>query len=431
MSIINVTTTSEKKYIHNLRQLSMSKRISWITRMAQAKKLVVGKGDGDHVSFLSENDYEDSQQDMIDNFVEYVTLMIECLNKIYPDNWDMIVRPVQYAYSFDSNYDTERVYHKYEIIPTIHYKNTTLTSENGGDHQIKDLFIGIPIRINHSKARLDGIFEFGIDSVLGFRSTLSFAEWNIGYFHSHLSSNTKAGATSILDFQSFCIGSGDISELIPQMNDPETLGFDEDNWGMFFSVVETMIKWESISGNPYIKIENISEATSKLIVRATLSDYDIKSYSNQTFNKLTVNYFQQLPKFTFSYNSGIFNVDFKEEHINALKEMLLQEEFCHQVIIKKEDGEIIGFKPDTGDDNIMETLKSRTTVNGQIPYFFFNGEKKYLKIEQPLTNNQDNNISNFHIRKEFLNKLKNEFNKEAYKQQVISRAKNEGAVIQS
>lgn len=423
MQIRNHKTSTSSKFIHSIRELSFSKRISWIEKMLYANKICVYDSNSYIRTFF--NDSTDTlEEEVIKNYISFLTLLFDTLDKIYPGKWDVHVTEKEYPYYY--NRDTELSGKYYLLTPFIHYKKVNLVSENTSEHLIRDLFLGI-------QTGIDTFSDKGIiNDLLGFRSTLSFAEWLSGYNHSHLSkTDRKDRAGNILRFSNFCIGSGDISELIPRMNDEDELGFSEENWGMFFSVVETMIAWESISGNPYHEISKISENRSSLIVNNILRHHTRNRLLEKTYHLLYTDLFKSLDKFTFTYNSGKYYVNFNQNHINQLKQFIVDNiDDSYEIIVKKENNSLIGYQKND-DNNPLSMIEASSTINDEIPYFFLSGRKIYFKILPPELE-YDNNISNFHIREEFLNKLKDEFNKTAYQQQVILTArKNACAEFQS
>lgn len=419
MNIRNHTFNDVDKHINTIRQLSFSKRISWVKRMAESGRISFRCEQRYNKSFIKRDGTVDLEA--VEKYISFYELLFNSLEHIYPGKWDVHVERFRPQHiddrNCDYNFNSSKI--QYELMPFVHYDKIDITNSDDSEHVIKDLFVGIRTQYDTRQKTM------GIYTVTGFRSTMSFGEWNVGYLHSHLSDlDNKPSADRVMTIRDFCTGSGDISELIPQMNDisEDGIGFSEENWGMFFSVVETMIKWESLEGGPYHFIDKITEATSNLKVNKILYRNDLESYCKKVYSKYMENIYSDIPKFTFSYNSGSYHINFKNEHIESIKKFLVDNflDFSHKLVIREQDNNYIGYQPGNSPSS---SLNFSILIQGEIPYFFLAGRKIEYKITPPVQSVDNNNLSNFHIREEFLNLLKNEFNKTAYQQQVIQTAR--------
>lgn len=423
MSIINHKNRTVDSYIHNIREMSMSKSISWVEKMARRGNLSV-RTDSGQIVFV--NSIGEVQENILKKYIDYMTILFKNLEHIYPGKWDMHVEKdtgVCINEGSNGNFSTDNYVSNYycvSIQPIIHYDKINIVNDDEEEHEIRDLIVRL--RINYD------IYNklFALYDISGLRSTLSFGEWNVGYLHSHLSEiDHQSPIVGMSRFKEFCIGSGDIAFVMNDLNDPENtnLQYDDNGWGMFFSILETMISWESIEGGPYIYIEKITESTSFVSVPHNLIDFQIKEYSNQIYLDLLNDKFKTISPFNFSYNSGSFYVNFTKKHIEEIKKTIvatMNSDTVLNTIIRVIRGNTYGYVP-TNDANALLTSE-KTLILDEKPYFFMSGEKIYLEIKKPENNNDDNNISNFHIRKEILKNLKNEFNKTIYKQQIIEKA---------
>ena len=423
MKIANNTSSTMGKYVHNIRELSMSKRMSWIERMARAGKLTFNTESGEYyTSFHKYTDRDVVQEDLVEEYINTVRIIINFLDNAYGDRWDMHVEPIN-NYRFVDRIFDGRNGKKFYLCPIIHYPDIHIVSEDGNEHDIKDLFVGFHISLSMASYITRGDIRFTLDEVFGFRSTLSFAEWNSSYAHSHLSMGKRQRANSILNAHQFCTGSGDIAEFIPKLRERIGCQFDDESLGMLFSLAETMIRWESVSGNPYRRIRKINENISDYNAREVIPKDYLNLHVQQVFNSLKLQ-IENFPKFTVTYNSGNFYVNFTDEHINWLKDFIRENlDSSSDYLVRREGDKLIGYTENGSSGYIMSKLSEASKVDGETPYFFLSGKKIYLKIGQP-QQLRDTNLSDFEIRKEFLNKLKHEFNTRIYKQQVIKSAQN-------
>ena len=423
MLVANYNTRPIDKFIHNLRQMSMSKSMTWIERIARSNRIFLRSSrDGERMLLSESLEKNVIKEDMVTEYLRVMTVLTTVLQSCYGDNWDMHVTKQSSARVLndpDAEHWTDRM--GFDLMPIIYYPSIEIESENGGTHIIKDLYMMFRIEFDEYSYREDGDIRFQIGGIQGNRSTLSFAEWNVGYRHSHLGATSKRPrAGDIMKTATYCIGSGDISTTLPQINSEE-MGITEDSIGFLFSIIDTMVKWESITGAPHHRIKRITEASSALKVNDTLYDHDVHDFVRSFMGDLKDNGLRDIPRVNFSYNSGRFYPNFLDEHVEAVKELLVKNfpSFSSLIVIKRDGGKTFGYQPSAGEDLTPQVMDSQT-VSGKIPYLFISGHRKYLKIGLPVNSNEEQNISNFHVRGQFLNKLKDEFSKSAYQQEVHS-----------
>ena len=233
MNIANHIRTPIARLVHGIRQLSLSKRMSWIETMARNNKLAIYTEDYGWMNF---NSYQgELRENILNEYLAKMEIIVSTLDKAYGGNWDMHVHPVEHTYSYNQPYDARRGW-KFGLTPMIHFPDVHIISEDENEHDIKDLFVMFKLCFDVDTYRNYSGAEFYIQELSGFRSTLSFAEWNSGYAHSHLSMENKSRANSILYPHAFCLGSGDLPAFLVQFNDGR-FPFDEDSLGMFFSLL--------------------------------------------------------------------------------------------------------------------------------------------------------------------------------------------------
>ena len=420
MLIANQKGTKISSYIHAVREQSLSKDMQWIEKMVRANKIFPKRyNNSDRIAMSDSIHKNDVNAEIVTEYLRVMGIITSVLETCYGVNWDMHLQLAEDITPFSDHDGEDCIEHiGFDLIPIIHYPEIEIESENGATHTIKDFYITFEIRFNLSDWLDEEKFSFSITNISGFRTTLSFAEWNVGYRHSHVGATSiQPHASSIMSSKAYCTGSGDISTILPQINS-EAMGISEDSIGFLFAIIDTMVRWESISGNPHHYVNQITETTSRYQTRETLEDAIVDEYVKKFMKVLRTNVFRDIPRIDFAYNSGKFFANLTAQHEEAIKQLLADEfGWSKKVIIQRVDNYTYGYITDEQADLTGEVASSGL-MRGEIPYLFISGEKKYLKIGVPENNNEESNITNFHVRKQFLNKLEDEFNKFAYKQEV-------------
>lgn len=163
--------------------------------------------------------------------LDYLEIWIPILEKNYPNLWDIQIS--------NDNY----------INIIIKYPEFEISNSIGLKHTIKDLYVNI----NHDLCtQQDGGFSFCMS---GFRPLTNTKE-NY-YTHSHLSDGSK-------HYDYFCLGSGTPLSLAfaGQLN-AERLN--ADYMEMLFRCIDEYLKWESLEGGPYRKMQNFLSRENKIL----------------------------------------------------------------------------------------------------------------------------------------------------------------------
>lgn len=410
------------RYIQNIRRMSSAKRMSWIERMVKAGKICVQDNAGCYLNFTDTSG--NIVEEFVDIYLEKMRILVDYLNTHFEDRWDMHIRLFDWTGSIEYVYnESEGI--KFLLVPIIHYPHIHITSENESEHDIEDIFVSTEFTVTYKLRRSPSEYSdinISFGELKGFRSTLTFAEWNSGYAHSHLNMGSKPNASNILYLYHFCTGSGDIASFLPELRNG-SYEFNSETLGMFFSIVESMLKWESISGVPHRLINNISEHGRNLHVPIVLPHHVIQSIFIDVKYLLESSY-NTMPKFSFLCDGNKFDVVFNDEHLLFIKNYLISNNY-HQisnVIIKKDGDKFIGYSRNHGDSS-----QSNNLVLGIEASFYFSGKEIKLNIK-PIEGSQEINLNEYHIREEILKLIKDEFNNKVYKHQVLQRANAQNAV---
>lgn len=204
----------------------------------------------------------------------------EKLEEMFPNNWEL-----------QSKIHNRSFYNELRCTIYIRFPELEIVNSENRRHKIYDLYVLFKFKYEN---KFDEDNNLIIDDKLikstgefyGTRGKLMYKEYNSNYRHSHLTSSS-------FQFSNFCTGSGPIHSDIIALQDE----FDEDIFiGMLFNL-DAYVRWESLEGGPYIKMENIvSERVNKNL---SLSEKNknliafIKEYDNVPikYNPVTNRYF--------------------------------------------------------------------------------------------------------------------------------------------
>jgi hypothetical protein len=146
---------------------------------------------------------------------------------------------------------------------TILYPEIIIENSHGKKHLIKELYVNLNLE------------EGCISNIKGLRGHLSLKEYNSNYLHSHL---RPRNSTS---YHNFCLG-----ENTPISNFRH-IKLDSDELILsFFTTLDAYVRWESLEGGPYIRIQSIGDNTglnlSNIILKKNLKRFLIR-YKNELF----------------------------------------------------------------------------------------------------------------------------------------------------
>lgn len=183
--------------------------------------------------------------------------MKEILNKIFgPDN-NQIVKPD--FESFCLRYEPELVVNsslsrdpsqlfasfknfiirEYSFNIIIRFPELKITNSRNQAHTIRDLYVMIPMKPNGLLTK----------QMKGIRATLSQAEAEVGYMHSHLPIQYLPD----IEWCSFCLGTGEISQPMALLRTE----YSDVNFTLLCLHLQNYVVWESIEGTPYITMNNV------------------------------------------------------------------------------------------------------------------------------------------------------------------------------
>lgn len=157
----------------------------------------------------------------------------------------------------------QRSYEKVEGVIMIHFPKVTVTNENNRSTDIFDLYSRVSVYPN---ATISDDVEFC-------KATYTHAQWSSRYIHSHIQSVDPSHPER---FKSSCLGSGPLSRTIPSLRVENNVYL----WPLFCLELERYVEVESLTGGPYIRLENISLRVN--------SEFKVNAFNNY-YNRFPIN----------------------------------------------------------------------------------------------------------------------------------------------
>lgn len=141
----------------------------------------------------------------------------------------------------------------------IHYPHITIRNEHNESHEIYDLYVTIDMNLN----------------IKGYRTTLSVAECQSGYCHSHIGSVTGGD---------FCKGCSPLALAVTDYQKVDRITTDDAR--RFIFALDVFLPHESIEGKPYKYMKSISENTNSnfVAIPCTIQDKHLKIDFNYSIN---------------------------------------------------------------------------------------------------------------------------------------------------
>lgn len=333
------------------------------------------------------------------NFANHIDSIITVLNSVHGNNWDFNLNP-----SIVLN-----VFEGFELSCVIHYPEISITNSVGLQHKMKDLFVVFNISDTQFENE-DGLPVYGPTKLKGTRSTLSYEEWFVGYLHSHLPSIMTTEQQSALYLPDFCLGEEteirDIMESLYIKYQPEM-------FEMFLYTIDSIVKWESLEGVPYIKIKDIAVGSKENIVSNFVESHLDGYYENIRREMHSFNL-----DFVFSENRyKIKNNEKFDKHVhNVIKEKFSV--YYDKLLVTKVGNIYYGYshpKIKTAED-----LKKMFVTRDRQPHFYLRNEKIVFNIE-PYTGELPD-INNYKVHPKFLEYVSTKLEQELHEKSITKSA---------
>lgn len=182
--------------------------------------------------------------------------MKSVLDEVYPDRFDLQFELEAVTESEINTYGANsskaftvikgiRISYIYII---IWYPEINIRNKKNQTTLIRDLYVRVPIFMSRLPFN-----TMSIDLMEGTRTTLSMAEYESGYLHSHL----PTLRSSHCEFNHFCLGQSDVHMAVGLINtDLAKSKLDPDTFKAFLLSIQTYLEWESTETRPYTLMES-------------------------------------------------------------------------------------------------------------------------------------------------------------------------------
>ena len=357
--------------------------VKWVTEKFQAGRLYI------HGVLLTPQTFEQYR------------LIIRIINDIYENAWDV-------------DFDVEKVSANsddiYIYIKGIYiwFSEITIRNRNDKTHQIKDLIIKFELRNNGT--------NLSIGDLLGGRMSLSYAEYQSDYFHSHLSISKGAisNGMTLPYMDSFCTGSGEINIYQSNINGD---GFTEERFMRYAMQILSLVSYESIEGTPYRYMDRIRTHS------RSGSHFHLDNRKKELFFQKVINWYKQL--------ETIPNIDITIDSTNSYS-VALNENFQKFVEnVQYEDNDKASFFCILGENNNYYAYNSApgfTTPLTVRNTFIFRSEVKNMVIEPaPQGNTTVTHIIHPSLIKYLKEEIEYELNKGKIRKSTIDRYTSESS----
>lgn len=320
------------------------------------------------------------------NFATQIDSMITVLNRVYEDKWDFHLEPI-----FEGDYF---LYYKISVV--IHYPEFIIENSDGRQHTIKDLLVTFDIQNN-------GDDEYHIYNLHGTRGFMSYAEWFVGYRHSHLTSNKPTSFNDVFITGSFCTGSGEINDVMATLWEN---GYSEEHFEMFLHTLNTVAEWESLEGIPYIKMESITIGKKQNL--SDVSDSSVKLYYDYIFNALSD------VDFDFVFSDNRYKIKQNEKYENIIKNIIINnmQSYWSKLLVTKVGDKYYGYSH----PEIIDLHDMFNNVDGEKPYTLIQNYVVQFEVEQYSGELPD--INNYKVHPKILNYAARELEKQLYYKSV-------------
>ena len=372
------------------RELKLSGNVrnaAWMTRQFAKKRIIMG---GVVISETLFNQYK---------------ICMKVISDIYENKWDV---------DFILTQTSSKIYINIKAVHIL-FEEIVITNSGGQNHTIKDLLVAIGLQ-NDDNRRLK------IERLKGGRLTLTYAEFQSNYFHSHLSVDCQrlnGGDYSVVPFFTpFCTGSGEINMYQSDINGD---GFTERNFIAFAMQIMTLVTWESLEGMPYIYMRNIR-------IRPSSGSYFYPSergHSEPVYRKILTNLIENqiTPDIDVIFNSNNSFEVVDNEKISKL---------ANELPLTDQEKDIFLCSPVPGTNNTHYYGYNSTPGFNSVPTFtsnyIFRGELRQFTVgSAPAANATTTAEIQYKLHPNVIKyvkkKLEYELNKKRIRQSTINRYK--------
>ena len=319
---------------------------------------------------------------------------IRVINDIYDNSWD-----IAFEVKKDLN---NKIFLEIKGIYIL-FPEINITNRDRANHTIKDLLVLIQL-YNYNNTALK------IHSLKGGRLTLSYAEYQSDYFHSHLPifKNYISTRMDLPYLSNFCTGSGEINIYQSNINGD---GFNEERFIRYVMQIMSLVSYESIEGTPYRYIKSIS------VRPHSGSYYNVENRRKERFKNKVIDYYKQENKIP------VIDIHIDSTNSYYISDNETFKNFIYSIPFNDEDKNM--FFCSLGDNNIYysygQTPGYAIPPSVQSTFIFRNVEKRMVIESAPGGVNTVNYIVHPNLIKYLKEEIEYELNKGKIRKSTIDR----------
>ena len=387
----NITRDSNypaRRFIISAKQLNLTTNKRWVEKLLNSDRFCYRRSYDGNIHSVGSDSYKQTIKNQLFE-------MMDIFQRKYNNDWDLEFFP----YFHNGKW-------RYEIYFQIRYKQIEITNSRKHSRILNELIVMFPFRFSS---------DYGcsyLGDPCGLRYSLQQDEWCSGYFHSHLPGTNRMNSfSSVTQTNEFCLGTGEISELLMEL----ATEYDPERIELLLYVVDGYVQWESLEGGPHRVMAKTTIENDELEVNPSQSD--MRVLNNRLLYYLHNNH-QSLP-FDFTYNNNVFKVINNKKLDDFVKNIFtntyLRDYFKHVICKKGNNGRYFTYDRNIIENNSpIQAIRSIKNTYGELPFIYIQGER----IDYQITNIQNTDmpdISEFIVYPKFLNYVSRELEHKIYK----------------
>ena len=239
----------------------------------------------------------------------------------------------------------------------IRFPLVTITNDSKESHEIRDLWVRFFIT---GKGHIVG-------TLMGTRTSVTPEEQIASYRHSHLGTSKGSG------WSGYCLGSGPLAMMIPMMRNT----FKPGQFQLFLFNIKEYVKWESISGTPYIRMNTIKNRTGTV----TASIMTIRQDTRETYIEHALTCLRGVSTEYLNANLEVriegnqFKVTITEDF-----EFWITDYFCSASALRYINLTQFMCYKNTDGKYVSGVIADVSLPYQSVPTFIFKGEPQFLKL---------------------------------------------------
>lgn len=389
-----------RKLVYNGMMMGKAKDKAWLTKILNHRQVTISVGD------YTIDDHGNRRI----NYIKRIMHTVDAFNAKFEDDWDVVVMVNDHGLI--------------RLCFTHLYREVEITNSQFLKHKIKDLLVVFRWRCQNYNTPIKNMSMV----ITGTRFTVTPKEIRAGYLHSHIPSKNAISngivSWNLFDTSSFCLGnSSETRNVIDDMMSD----FHPEKLQLFLYLMDTYVSWESLEGNPHVKMAKMTDRGKQTYNVRYLDDLfeAFKNHIDYYNNPLDLDYF---------IKDGRFKINRTDKTLSKLREIFMDRyDDWKQHLVKQDvsNGSYYAYGEELNFD-CTHTLGPQLSRK----YFYYNGEKMKVKIdfsEVPFNKmkqaqlQNEININDYSLHPQFIEHVITELEQRLYQRAIkVSRIAKQG-----